>query len=376
MITQNVKAKSKAKPSGEPREVPIDKIDLHGLNPRGTLDPMDIERLAASLDREGLLQRPIVRPKAGGRYELIAGSRRYHAARAAGWQSLPVEVRDVGDADAAQYLVVENLLRKNLNPIEKAKAVKLLLTPAAEGGAGSTTNEVAAMLGKSADAVNKQLRLLKLPEPWRSRVAEGKIDSQSGIVLAPYVDQPHILAAIDDDLRRNPELWEGQHNFRKRVVLIAEKLGALTNRVKRAELVERAGDATGTVHSLSKVAKHFRVNKNTVLQWKAAGAPLNEAPYDLAAIAAWLKQRQERDNADRGRGSRPTALTPTRRAAVVQLDNFRSAPKMRARPQLLTESQAIDLLSPYMHSLGDLELLLAHVQAMIADVKREAAAKN
>jgi ParB family transcriptional regulator, chromosome partitioning protein len=145
--------------SQELRELPLDLISPNPKQPRRQFEQEGLDALAASLDEQGVLQPVLVRPAAGGKYELVAGERRWRAARLAGLTTIPALVRDRGDAASLEVALVENMAREDLNPIEEARACAALVEEL-----GLTRAEVGRRIGRSRVAVSNLLRLLDLPD--------------------------------------------------------------------------------------------------------------------------------------------------------------------------------------------------------------------
>lgn len=148
----------------------IAQIHASSLQPRQELHPEKLEELAASIREKGVIQPVLVRTRADGSFELIAGERRLRAAQQLGFTELPAIVRDVEDGEALQLSLIENIQREELNPLEEAQAYQQLITDF-----GISQERIAQVLGKSASAVSNTLRLLKLPEEIQSALRQGKI---------------------------------------------------------------------------------------------------------------------------------------------------------------------------------------------------------
>jgi ParB family transcriptional regulator, chromosome partitioning protein len=143
----------------ELRELPLELISPNPKQPRRQFEQEGLDALAASLDEQGVLQPVLVRPRAGGKYELVAGERRWRAARLAGLSTIPALVRDRGDAASLEVALIENMAREDLNPIEEARASAALVEEL-----GLTRAEVGRRVGRSRVAVSNLLRLLDLPD--------------------------------------------------------------------------------------------------------------------------------------------------------------------------------------------------------------------
>ena len=150
--------------------LPIDEIEPNRDQPRKTFDETALAELADSIRAHGVLQPLLVRPSADGSYRLVAGERRYRAARMAGLTEVPVTVREMTDEEESVFALIENLQREDLNAIEEAEGLKQLIDTY-----GLTQEQAAARVGKSRTAVTNALRLLNLPETVSALVKNGKI---------------------------------------------------------------------------------------------------------------------------------------------------------------------------------------------------------
>ena len=159
--------------------LPLREIEPDPAQPRKTFDEETLAELAASISEHGLLQPIAVRPKkVGTGYIIIAGERRWRAARLAGLDEVPVIIKDVTDEQAAALALIENLQREDLDPIEVAEGCRQLIDKY-----GLTQESAAKKLGKSRSAVTNSLRLLALPEDVRRMVSAGKLSFGHAKVL-------------------------------------------------------------------------------------------------------------------------------------------------------------------------------------------------
>jgi len=149
-------------------ELELEAIAPNPRQPRTRVDEAALAALADSIRVSGLVQPVVVRPAGGGRYELIAGERRWRAARMAGLERMPALVREAEDRERLELALVENMMREDLNPIEVARAVATLVEDF-----GQTHEEVGARLGRSRPAISNLLRLLELPDPVQDLVVDG-----------------------------------------------------------------------------------------------------------------------------------------------------------------------------------------------------------
>jgi ParB family chromosome partitioning protein len=158
-------------PGASLAEIPLDAIDPNPDQPRRAVDPAAIEALADSIRASGLVQPVTVRPAGEpGRYELVAGERRWRAARQAGLERIPALVREADERERLELALVENLVREDLNAIEVARACATLLEDF-----GQTHAELARRLGRSRPAVSNLVRLLELPDDVQQMVVDGRL---------------------------------------------------------------------------------------------------------------------------------------------------------------------------------------------------------
>lgn len=157
-------------PKGEVREIEIGKIIPNRYQPRQYFDPQALAALAASLRNHGLIQPITVRKEENGRFELIAGERRWRAAQLAGLTAIPAIIKPVQDQELMEWALLENVQREDLNPIEKAQAYQRLITEFS-----LTQEAIAARMGIDRSTVANFLRLLLLPEPLWGAIADGTL---------------------------------------------------------------------------------------------------------------------------------------------------------------------------------------------------------
>lgn len=155
---------------GKPLEIPLDQIDRNPFQTRSTLNEEQLGELAASIASNGVVQPVLVRPLANGRYQLIAGERRWRASELAGKKTIPAILRQVSDEQAMEITIVENLQRADLNPMEQARAFERLSREF-----HMTQEQMAVRTGKDRATVANFLRLLKLPQSVQARVEAGEL---------------------------------------------------------------------------------------------------------------------------------------------------------------------------------------------------------
>jgi ParB family chromosome partitioning protein len=155
---------------GKPREIPIEQIDPNPFQTRSHVNEEQLAELAASIAANGVVQPILVRPLAGGRFQLIAGERRWRASKLAGKATVPAILRQVSDEQAMEITIVENLQRADLNPMEQARAFERLAREF-----HMTQEQMAQRTGKDRATVSNFLRLLKLPSNVQTRVENGSL---------------------------------------------------------------------------------------------------------------------------------------------------------------------------------------------------------
>lgn len=156
---------------GAPAMMTLERLQAGKYQPRTRMDEGALQELAASIRAQGLMQPILVRPVEGDRFEIIAGERRFRAARIAGLIEVPVLVRDVPDEAAAAMALIENIQREDLNPLEEAQGIQRLLNDF-----GYTHEQAAESLGRSRSAVSNLLRLLNLAHPVQTMLLAGDLD--------------------------------------------------------------------------------------------------------------------------------------------------------------------------------------------------------
>jgi len=168
---EQTEARQAADKQGDLRQIPLDDIQRGRYQPRRDLEPQALEELANSIRAQGVMQPIVVRPVAEGRYEIIAGERRWRAAQMAGLSTIPVIIRDVPDEAAIAMALIENIQRENLNPIEEAIALHRLQTEFE-----LTQQQVADAVGKSRSTITNLLRLMNLTDEVKKMLEYGDIE--------------------------------------------------------------------------------------------------------------------------------------------------------------------------------------------------------
>ena len=184
------------------KEINLDEIRSNPYQPRKTFNEESLNELAESLKEHGLLQ-PITVRKIDDKYELIAGERRYRAARLAGFKTIPAIIKDFDDTQMMELALVENIQRENLNPIDEAMAYENIIKLSK-----MTQDEFAKKFGKSRSHVTNMLGLLKLPERTKKYVENGKISMGHARSLSKISDIDKIYDLTDKIINENISVRE------------------------------------------------------------------------------------------------------------------------------------------------------------------------
>jgi ParB family chromosome partitioning protein len=222
-------------------DVPVDQIDVNPNQPRKDFDFKSLGELAASIKASGVIQPVIVRRQAGG-YQLIAGERRWRAARQAGLERIPAIVREATDAQSLELALVENLLREDLNPMEEAEAYQKLLAQF-----GWTQEELGQRIGRDRSSIANSLRLLRLPEEIQTDLRSGRLTmghARALLALTSVADQLKLrdeilkhewsVRATEDSIRAAEELARKRGVAPKRGRRRSVELAALEDELQRA----------------------------------------------------------------------------------------------------------------------------------------------
>ncbi len=175
------------------QELDIHLIDTNAGQPRKEFDQEKLQELADSIRQHGVVQ-PIILRQNGERYVIVAGERRFRAARLAGLDKVPAIIKDLDEAQVMEVALIENLQREDLNPIEEAAAIRFLMQQH-----DLTQEEVSRRLSKSRPAIANSLRLLSLPEPVQDYLRRGKLQAGHARALAGLQD-PEAQAMLADKI--------------------------------------------------------------------------------------------------------------------------------------------------------------------------------
>ena len=181
----------------------LNEIEPNKDQPRKTFDEKALSELADSIAQHGVIQPLLVRPMPDGSYQLVAGERRWRAARRAGLSEVPVVIREMSDSEMMELALIENLQREDLNPIEEAEGLQQLIHTY-----GLTQETAAARVGRSRPAIVNALRLLSLPTPILELTRDGKISAGHARALLSLNDEEKMVEIADQILKKEISVRE------------------------------------------------------------------------------------------------------------------------------------------------------------------------
>ena len=220
--------------------LPVSRLEPRREQPRTVFDDASLQELAESLRRYGVIQPVTARRLENGFYQIIAGERRWRAARLAGLEEIPVRVIEADDRRTAELALVENLQREDLNPIEEARGYQALIDEY-----GMTQEEAAQSVGRSRPAITNAIRLLSLSPAVLRLVEEGKLSAGHARALLPIAEEKAQKAAADEVLKKSLSV-------RRTEQLAARQLKEKTapETAKGPDGVDYAADVSDTLSSL------------------------------------------------------------------------------------------------------------------------------
>ena len=245
-----------AEPIGAATEIDVFRIAPNPFQPRRDFAGTDFDELVASIRRHGVLQPVVLRPKGTG-YELIAGERRWRAARDAGLVTIPAVVRDAGDREMLEIALIENLKRADLSPIERAAAYRRLVDEFQ-----LTQEQVAETVGSSRPAVTNALRLLDLPPEIQMSIGHGRISEGHGRALLMALDERMILEVWKIVEEKSLSVRETEALIRERLRRVSRETGARGGRRRDPQLLDL--EAQLRERYTTPVAIHGRAARGTI----------------------------------------------------------------------------------------------------------------
>lgn len=229
------------------QNISLNLIDNNSNQPRVQFDEDKLAELAESIKAHGIVQ-PILLKKIGERYRIIAGERRFRAARLAGLSEIPAIIKNMSEREMQEVALIENLQRVDLNPIEEASAIKELLT-----GYGLTQEELASRLGKSRPAIANALRLLSLPQEVQEMLRAGKLSAGHARALAALDDPEDIIEIANCVVDNKLSVRETEALVKK----LQSKIAAEDNADERNPQTQRNGLTGELKNAQQKLTEYF-----------------------------------------------------------------------------------------------------------------------
>lgn len=235
----------------------LTEIEPNRAQPRKDFNEEALAQLADSIRTHGVIQPLLVRPKANGSYQLIAGERRWRAARMAGLSEVPVVIREMENSEAAELSLIENLQREDLNPMEEALGYQELMEQY-----GMTQEQVAQRMGKSRSAVANALRLSGLPQNVQKMVRNGSLSAGQARSILAFGTEERMNAVAEETVKKGltvrelerlakkadkPESASKQKQLFSRDSYYSEMELALNNELHRKVKIKETGSGAGTI---------------------------------------------------------------------------------------------------------------------------------
>ncbi len=191
-------------------QIPLKDIFPNEKQPRKTFDEEELKGLAESIEEHGVLQ-PLILRKQGEKYQIIAGERRYRAAKQAGLEKVPALVKDLSDQEADAISLIENLQREDLNPIEEALALRAMMDTH-----HLTQQDLANLIGKNRSSIANLLRLLKLEEEVQTYLQKGDLSFSHGKLLLKIKDPKKQVAKAREIIQSGQTILETEETLEKK----------------------------------------------------------------------------------------------------------------------------------------------------------------
>jgi ParB family chromosome partitioning protein len=231
--------------TGQQTSLPIGNVKPNSNQPRQSFDESTLQTLASSIKNSGMMQPIVVRPGQTGEYQIIAGERRWRAAQIAGLDRIDVVIRDVDDRTAAQFSLVENLQREDLNPIERAEAFQRLVNDF-----GLTHQEIAESVGLDRTSITNHLRLLELDDDIKAALRDGRLSPGHAKALLAFTNNERRRAVA---MQAAKDGWSVRETERRVKAMIEASAGRTSAKPRGAampahmiDLEKRLSDHLGT----------------------------------------------------------------------------------------------------------------------------------
>ena len=256
----------------------LSEIEPNRTQPRKDFSEEAMAELADSISRHGVLQPLLVRPLAGGGYQIVAGERRRRACRMAGVSEVPVVIRDLSDSEVMQLALIENLQREDLSPVEEAMGYQTLIEQYQ-----FTQEEVSKTVGKSRPAITNALRLLSLPQDLLELVSEGKLSAGHARTLLAFPEE--------ESMRQAAKLTVEQGLSVRQLERLAKKAGEPPSPAQADKRTKK-----NTFYNEVELALHDHLGRKVKVSQKAKNKGVLEIEFyseeDLAELARLLGREE------------------------------------------------------------------------------------
>jgi len=233
--------------------IDITELDRNPDQPRREFDEAALQALAESMKEAGVLQ-PLLVVEQNGRYRIVAGERRFRAARIAGLTQVPCIVRDLSPREQMEAALIENIQREDLNPMEEAAAIRQLME-----ACGYTQEQAAKRLGKSRPAVANLVRLLSLPQKVQNEVKAGRLSAGHARVLAGIENESQVLSLAEQAIREGLSVRALEKLAAKPFVPPAEKPAPRPLPLELQDMENRLRDVVGVRTQVRGNRKHGKI---------------------------------------------------------------------------------------------------------------------
>ncbi len=210
--------------------ISLEIIEKNPFQPRESFDDKGIKELAESIKEKGIIQ-PIIVREHEDKYQIVAGERRFLAAKLAGLKSIPAIVKNISDEESAEIALIENVQRKDLNPIEEALAYKRLIDKF-----GYTQEELAKKIGKDRATITNSLRLLNLPDEIMEKLKSGLISAGHARAILSLKNEDEQKVLANEIIKRKLSVREAEKAAKARVVDIPEEVEALKEKFENMKV--------------------------------------------------------------------------------------------------------------------------------------------
>lgn len=219
-------------------------IDVNPFQPRKTFYDHSLEELSQSIKEYGIIQ-PILVRKVGERYELIAGERRFRAAKLAGFDTIPAIVKTLTDQETAEIAIIENLQREDLSFLEEAEGYQVLMNTF-----GLTQEELARRVGKSQSTIANKLRLLKLPDSVRKEISQTFFTERHARALLKLPDEQHQIAAVAAIKNKEMTVRQAEEYIEQVITNISREISDATPKQRIIKIFKDIRIFINTIHNV------------------------------------------------------------------------------------------------------------------------------